>query len=139
MSFTFFRAARSCCRAIRAWRCNSKKMATTPSSTKPREGFMGKVVSLDNLLASMEARRSEAAPWLSPLLGEAGEKFAHSGLPNRRVEAWRYSDLAKALHETVVLDIQADAPPELTGACVAAFEDGVLNNSLSSYCAMGAQ
>ena len=44
---------------------------------------MGKVVSLDNLLASMEARRSEAAPWLSSLLGEAGEKFAHLGLPNR--------------------------------------------------------
>jgi len=100
---------------------------------------MGKVVSLDNLLASMEARRNGAAPWLGSLLDESREKFASAGLPNRRVEAWRYSDLAKALHETVVLDVQADAPPELTGACVAAFEDGVLDNSLSSYCAMGAQ
>jgi Fe-S cluster assembly protein SufD len=95
-------------------------------------------VSLDNLLASMEARRSEAAPWLSSLLGEAGEKFAHLGLPNRRVEAWRYSDLAKALHETVKLEGESDAPPEIAGACVAAFENGVLVDKLSSYCAMGA-
>jgi Fe-S cluster assembly protein SufD len=99
---------------------------------------MGKVVSLDNLLASMEARRVDAAPWLGALIGEAGEKFAHLGLPNRRVEAWRYSDLAKALHETVKPDAQVDAPPEFAGACVAAFEDGVLVDSASSYCAMGA-
>jgi Fe-S cluster assembly protein SufD len=99
---------------------------------------MGKVVSLDNLLASMEARRSGAAPWLSSLLGEASEKFAHLGLPNRRNEAWRYSDLAKALHETVKLEADADAPPEFPGACLAAFENGVLVDKLSSYCAMGA-
>jgi Fe-S cluster assembly protein SufD len=99
---------------------------------------MAKVVSLDNLLASMEARRNEAAPWLSPLLGEASEKFANQGLPNRRVEAWRYSDLAKALHETVKPEADADSPPEFPGACVAAFENGVLVDSLSSYCAMGA-
>ncbi|MGO9430538.1 Fe-S cluster assembly protein SufD [Rhodoblastus sp.] len=100
---------------------------------------MAKVVSLDNLLASMEARRSEAAPWLSPLLGEAGEKFANLGLPNRRNEAWRYSDLAKALHETVKPEAEADTPPEFAGACVAAFENGVLIDGISSYCAMGAQ
>ncbi len=100
---------------------------------------MGKVVSLDNLLASMEARKHDAAPWLGALLDQACEKFAAMGLPNRRVEAWRYSDLAKALHETIQADPTADAPPELIGACVAAFEDGVLNNALSSYCAMGAR
>ncbi|WP_294540953.1 Fe-S cluster assembly protein SufD [uncultured Rhodoblastus sp.] len=99
---------------------------------------MGKVVSLDNLLASMEARRTDVAPWLGALLGEAGEKFAHLGLPNRRVEAWRYSDLAKALHESVKLEADADAPPEFPGACLAAFENGVLVDKLSSYCAMGA-
>jgi Fe-S cluster assembly protein SufD len=100
---------------------------------------MGKVVSLDNLLASMEARRVDAAPWLGALLEQAGEKFAHLGLPNRRVEAWRYSDLAKALHETVKPDSETDAPPEFSGACVAAFENGVLVDAASSYCAMGAQ
>ncbi len=100
---------------------------------------MGKVVSLDNLLASMEARRVDAAPWLGALLEQASETFAHLGLPNRRVEAWRYSDLAKALHETVKPDFELDAPPEFVGACVAAFENGVLDDSLSSYCAMGAK
>ncbi len=103
---------------------------------------MGKVVSLDNLLASMAARRQDAshraAPWLGALLEQAGEKFAQSGLPNRRVEEWRYSDLAKALHETVAPDSVVDAPPEFAGACVAAFENGVLADSASSYCAMGA-
>jgi Fe-S cluster assembly protein SufD len=104
---------------------------------------MGKVVSLDNLLASIEARRQDAAhsaaPWLGPLIGRASAKFASAGLPNRRVEAWRYSDLAKALHETVAPDGVADAPPEIVGACIAAFEDGLLVDKLSSYCAMGAQ
>jgi Fe-S cluster assembly protein SufD len=100
---------------------------------------MGTVVSLDNLLASMDARRNVAAPWLSTLLDQSREKFASCGLPNRRVEAWRYSDLAKALHETVALDATVDAPPEAAGACVAAFENGVLDDKQSSYCAMGAQ
>jgi Fe-S cluster assembly protein SufD len=103
---------------------------------------MGKVVSLDNLLASIEARQDaahRASPWLGSLIGRASAKFASAGLPNRRVEAWRYSDLAKALHETVAVDGIADAPPEIVGACVAAFEDGVLVDKLSSYCAMGAQ
>ncbi len=100
---------------------------------------MAKVVSLDNLLASVAARRSEAAPWLGALIDQASEKFAHAGLPNRRVEAWRYSDLAKALHETVKVGTGLDAPPALASACVAAFEDGVLDDSRSSYCAMGGQ
>ncbi len=104
---------------------------------------MGKVVSLDNLLASMATRRQVAtdgaAPWLGALLEQASEKFAASGLPNRRVEEWRYSDLAKALHETVKPDSEIDAPPELAGACVAAFENGVLVDAASSYCAMGAK
>jgi Fe-S cluster assembly protein SufD len=100
---------------------------------------MAKVVSLDNLLASAAARKAEAAPWLGALIDEASEKFAHVGLPSRRVEAWRYSDLAKALHETVKVDTQSDAPPAFEGACVAAFEDGVLVDAKSSYCGMGAQ
>lgn len=100
---------------------------------------MAKVVSLDNLLASVAARRSEAAPWLGALIDEASEKFAHVGLPSRRVEAWRYSDLAKALHEAVKIESPLDAPPLLPDACVAAFEDGVLDESRSSYAAMGAQ
>ncbi|HUO54254.1 MAG TPA: Fe-S cluster assembly protein SufD [Rhodoblastus sp.] len=100
---------------------------------------MAQVVSLDNLLASAATRRAEAAPWLGALIDEATEKFAHVGLPSRRVEAWRYSDLAKALHEAVNVDYAFDAPPALTDSCVAAFEDGVLADSKSSYCAMGAQ
>jgi Fe-S cluster assembly protein SufD len=98
-----------------------------------------KVVSLDNLLASAAARKAEAAPWLGALIDEATEKFAHVGLPNRRVEAWRYSDLAKALHESVPADYAFDPPPALSGACVAAFENGVLDDKQSSYCAMGGQ
>lgn len=99
---------------------------------------MAKVVSLDNLLASAATRKAEAAPWLGALIGEATEKLAHVGLPNRRIEAWRYSDLAKALHEDAPSDYVFDAPPALTHACVAAFEDGVLVDGKSSYCATGA-
>jgi len=100
---------------------------------------MGKVVSLDNLLASMEARRADAAPWLGSLLDESRVNFASAGLPNRRVEAWRYSDLAKALHESVPASTDAMAPPELPGAAIVAFENGVLDESSSTYAGLGAQ
>src|SRR6266571_2970942 len=126
MSSTSCPAAKSSSRATRRWLCSSKKMVTTPSSTKQREDVMGKVVSLDNLLASMEARRQDlgnrAAPWLGSLLDESRVNFASAGLPNRRVEAWRYSDLAKALHESVPASSDAMAPPVLPGAAIVAFE-----------------
>jgi Fe-S cluster assembly protein SufD len=100
---------------------------------------MGKVVSLDNLLASMEARRNDAAPWLGTLLDESRVHFASAGLPNRRVEAWRYSDLAKALHESVAPSAETSEPPVLPGAAVVAFENGQLIEAQSSYGALGAQ
>ncbi len=100
---------------------------------------MAKMVSLDNLLANAAVRRAEATPWLGALIGEATEKFAHVGLPNRRNEAWRYSDLSKALHEATRSESEQGAAPTLAGACVAAFENGVLDESQSTYGAMGAR
>ena len=47
---------------------------------------MAKVVSLDNLLASMAARRSEAAPWLGELIDQAQKNS-----PQRLAESPRRS------------------------------------------------
>lgn len=91
----------------------------------------------ENLLATMEKRRGAVAPWLGDLQGQAQEFFKREGLPNRRVEAWRYSDLAKVLRDDPVADATPVVAPELQQAAVAAFVDGVLDDK-SSYARVGA-
>jgi len=92
----------------------------------------------ENLLATMEQRRGAVAPWLGELQGQATEVFKREGLPNRRVEAWRYSDLAKVLRDDPVADATPVVPPSLQRAALAAFVDGALDDSASSYSQIGA-
>jgi Fe-S cluster assembly protein SufD len=94
--------------------------------------------SLDSLLADMESRRGAVAPWLGELQGQAQENFKREGLPTRRVEAWRYSDLAKALREKTVADSTPVITPIVEGAALAAFVDGALDDAASSYDKLGA-
>ncbi len=91
----------------------------------------------ESLLATMEKRRGAVAPWLGDLQGQAQEFFRREGLPNRRVEAWRYSDLAKALRDDPLPDATPVFAPELQQAAVAAFVNGVLDDK-SSYARIGA-
>jgi len=91
----------------------------------------------ETLLATMEARRGAVAPWLGDLQVEAQESFRREGLPNRRVEAWRYSDLAKALRDDPIADATPVVAPELQQAAVADFVNGVLDDK-SSYAQVGA-
>jgi len=92
----------------------------------------------ETLLASMEQRRAAAAPWLGDLQGQAQENFRREGLPNRRVEAWRYSDLAKVLRDDPVADATPVVAPVLQHAAVAAFVDGALDDKASSHAQLGA-
>ncbi|MBB4198786.1 Fe-S cluster assembly protein SufD [Rhodoblastus sphagnicola] len=92
----------------------------------------------DTLLATMEQRRGAIAPWLGELQGQAQELFRREGLPSRRIEAWRYSDLARALREDRVADATPVSAPELPGAALAAFVNGALDDKASSYGKVGA-
>jgi Fe-S cluster assembly protein SufD len=92
----------------------------------------------ETLLAAMEERRGALAPWLGDLQGQAQAFFRREGFPNRRVEAWRYSDLAKALRDDPVADATPVSMPELPGAALATFVNGALDDKASSYAGVGA-
>jgi Fe-S cluster assembly protein SufD len=75
-------------------------------------------------------------PWVAKLRADAAERFRAQGLPGRRVEAWRYTDLAPvaALGFTEALtlaDEQPDLPPQ-RAPHRAVFVDGRFAGGLSA-------
>jgi Fe-S cluster assembly protein SufD len=76
----------------------------------------------------MTARAEGAVPWLAALREGARAKFG--GLPTRRVEAWKYSDLARALEDKPQAETGAALPPlVLVDADLVQFEDGLLTRA----------
>ena len=73
-----------------------------------------------------------AAPWAGELRDGGRAVFEELGLPNRRVEAWKYSDLALALTKTLAPTETAIQPLSIPGAFVAAFENGVFMPAASN-------
>ena len=68
-------------------------------------------------------------PWLLDMRADALARFKASGLPDRKVEAWRYTDL-KAI-KNQLFDVQGSpdgtAPPALlTDSCRLVFNNGTL-------------
>lgn len=100
---------------------------------------MGEIVSLGNLLESMAARGNNAASWVKQLRAEGRLDFAARGIPNRRNEAWKYSDLARSLNETAPETGPIHTPPVMPGAYLAAFENGVLDEKHSTFAQTGAR
>jgi Fe-S cluster assembly protein SufD len=49
--------------------------------------------SAESLYLSATGKRAPGAPWLDTLREAAAEDFAGTGLPHRRVEAWKYTDV----------------------------------------------
>lgn len=84
------------------------------------------IFSDDQLREMMAARASGTVPWLAQLREAACRGFR--GLPTRRVEAWKYSDLARALGDETAPGGDGHAPLVLTGVEAAAFENGILQN-----------
>ncbi len=60
-------------------------------------------------LSAMHPRAGEPA-WLAALRGEGKQAFATRGLPSKRVEAWKYSDLRRIVADAGVQDAMAPAP-----------------------------
>lgn len=98
---------------------------------------MGDSISAGKLLESMAARGNSATPWVKLLRAEGRMDFAVRGIPNRRVEAWKYSDLARALNETAPETGPVHTPPVMPGAYLASFENGVLDEEHSSFADAG--
>jgi len=92
---------------------------------------MGEIVSIDRLLNAATALQAEAAPWAGSLREQGREKFAALGIPDRRLESWKYSDLAVALTKAPAKSGEdlpvLRAPLGLDGAYVAVFENGVFD------------
>lgn len=67
-------------------------------------------------------------PWLDALRTGAAQDFAASGLPSRRVEAWRYTDLAPlaqaGFSEALTLTVEAPSLPPMRAPHRAVFVDG---------------
>lgn len=99
---------------------------------------MSEITSLDHLLDVMAGRGDDVVPWLGALREEARTIFAGSGLPTRRNESWKYSDLSHALARAPEGSSPARPAPVLPGAHLALFENGVLNEVKSTLAKSGA-
>jgi Fe-S cluster assembly protein SufD len=99
---------------------------------------MSEITSLNRLLEVMADCGGGPVPWLGALREEARTIFAESGLPTRQVESWRYSDLARALAHTTEDTSPVRPVPALPGAHLALFENGILDESKSSFSETGA-
>ncbi|MBC7103276.1 MAG: Fe-S cluster assembly protein SufD [Parvibaculum sp.] len=99
---------------------------------------MGDAISTGSLLETATGRNTGAADWAEALRDRSRAEFAALGLPNRRLEAWRYSDLARALSETVRETGSLPTCHDMPGAYSAIFENGILDETQSSFREAGA-
>jgi Fe-S cluster assembly protein SufD len=101
----------------------------TAMQQKGAEGFLHRFEGLRERLPGARL------PWAAALRDNAAEAFRASGLPTRRVEAWRYTDL-RAVSEAgfdeplTSLDDGQDLPP-MRGSARAVFLDGRFRPDLS--------
>ena len=70
-------------------------------------------------------------PWLADLRQAAAARFSSQGLPDRKIEAWRYTNLKPVQAQLFALDAASaiEAPPALlTGSHRLVFRNGVLQS-----------
>ncbi len=74
-------------------------------------------------------------PWVAALRAEAAEHFASAGLPSRKLEAWRYTDLGAiaqaGFSEALTLVREEPALPPMRAPFRAVFVDGRFAGGLS--------
>jgi Fe-S cluster assembly protein SufD len=87
---------------------------------------MSDVVSLTSLLAGATKLNSDN-PGLGALRDQARAEFVAHGLPTRRLETWRYSDLSQALNETPRTADALHDPLEIPNAANARFKNGLVD------------
>src|SRR5262249_4765660 len=67
-----------------------------------------KTAAEEQLAAEWETARARL-PGPASLRAAAFERFAHAGLPNRRIEEWKHSDLRKLMRDAMPLASPRDA------------------------------
>ncbi len=81
--------------------------------------------------------KASGRTWLAALRERALERFKSTGLPHRRLEAWRYTDLRAQLGRefsgVVPRDVSGTKSPDM---CTIMFIDGVYRPDLSSISSM---
>ncbi|POF33826.1 Fe-S cluster assembly protein SufD [Roseibium marinum] len=92
---------------------------------------MGEIISIDRLLKSASALQTGTAPWAGALREQGREKFSRLGIPDRRRESWKYSDLALALTKAPKGTSVSRVPLALDGSYLAVFENGVFDAARS--------
>ena len=81
-----------------------------------------------------EAKRAPAAAWAEARRAKALAVFRATGVPHRRIEDWKYSDLRAALSSPAAAAAPAPTPAPFAGIAGTRLEirDGVLASKLSS-------
>lgn len=93
---------------------------------------MGEQFSTEELLKSATSLQGTSAPWVGALRNQGSETFKTVGLPHRRLESWKYSDLSQALSKPSGTSVVPREPISLEDAYLAVFEDGILDLNQSS-------
>jgi Fe-S cluster assembly protein SufD len=91
---------------------------------------MGDVVTMARIPAPATPS-GDVAAWASSLRDQGLAAFDAVGLPNRRVEAWRYSNLAQAIADRPRAATPPRAAATVPGAYVISFDDGRLRSALA--------
>src|SRR5215470_13527950 len=106
-----YRAGASRVPAARSWRSSSKPRATRNTRKRPSE--MAEVAVIKTAAEQqLEAGWQEAKgrlPGPALLRTTAFERFAATGLPHRRVEEWKYTDLRALMRDAKPLAEVPDA------------------------------
>jgi Fe-S cluster assembly protein SufD len=107
----------------------------TVMQQKGAEGFLHRY---EGLRARLPGAR---LPWAAALRDEAAEAFRASGLPTRRIEAWRYTDLravAEAGFDEALTSLDdGENLPAMHGSARAVFLDGRFRGDLSRLDGVG--
>jgi len=98
---------------------------------------MGETVSFGSLLPAVAKKSADIMPRFATLRSRSRASFLARGLPTRRMEAWKYSDLSQALNEPARLPGPARAPLNVAGALLVSFENGALHIPTSDLGSIG--
>ncbi|MCC9624221.1 Fe-S cluster assembly protein SufD [Thalassospira sp. MA62] len=93
---------------------------------------MGEATSVARLLKTAGELQTKSAPWAHLLQEQGCASFAASGIPTRRVEAWKYSDLSYALDQKTTETPPSSSIPYIGGTQLIAFDNGRLDTRHST-------
>src|SRR5262245_11947137 len=119
---TCCRAGGSCAPAARNWRWSSRRRATRNTRTRRRDADR-RMAELKVIKTAAEQGRAEAfagaraqlpgAAAVKSLRESAFRTFEARGLPHRRVEEWKYTDLRALMRDAKPLAAPPDAATKL--------------------------